>query len=207
MDRLKIINVCRLVITGGLLGATGACSVFTPVEVPEVVRYQLTAITPADITDCKTNSNGQILQVTEVKADAPFNNNKMYYSQAPSQLNSYALNEWIAHPDVMLTQAIQEKLLTSCIYSNVVNAEFMTTAKYRLNSQLLDFKQVINGQSATMQLSMLVQLVDNSHNQVIRSKNFTAQVDVDPTPAGYVKGANTVTQTFLTDLTTWLSAN
>ncbi len=206
MYKLKLKNICKTsFVVIFLCGVGASCSVFAPVEAPEVIQYQLQASTTSNANSCKAAKDDNILQVVEVKADAPFNTRKMYYSKAEYQLNSYGYNEWIANPSVMLTQAIQERLLASCIYGNVVNAEFMTIAKYRLTSQLLDFKQVINGQTSTMQLAVLVQLVDNSNNKVTKSKTFNATAEVDATPAGYIKGANAVTETFLTDLTAWLN--
>ena len=207
MHKSNLINLSRAGIISviALSALTSACGILDPVPTP-TIEYQLGANT-TEIGSCKTNPNKPILQVTEVKADAPFNTNKMYYSQAQYQINSYTLNQWATRPSSMLTQEIQEKLLASCIYGNVVNSEFMTTAKFRLNSQLLDYKQVISGQSSTMRLSMLVQLVDNTSNQVVRSKIFNNETAGDPTVAGYVKGANDVTQSFLNDLATWLASN
>ena len=203
INLIRLKNVAPAVLLCAMLGA---CGMLSPVPQPQIIDYQLAADTSV-MPECKLNPNAPILQVAEVKADAPFNTRKMYYSEAQYQLNSYSLNQWAARPDVMLTQAIQEKLLASCIYGNVSSNEFMTTAKYRLNSQLLDFKQVINDQSSTMQFNMLVQLVDNSSNQVVRSKTFVTSQAVESSPAGYVKGANAVTQTFLNELVTWLSSN
>lgn len=208
MHKSNLINLSRAgIISVVVLSVfTSACGALDPVPTPTTIEYQLAA-TSVDAGSCKANPSKAILQVTEVKADAPFNTNKMYYSQAQYQINSYTLNQWATRPSSMLTQQIQEKLLASCIYGNVVNSEFMTTAKYRLNSQLLDYKQVMNGQSSSMKLSILVQLVDNTSNQVVRSKIFNNEAAGDPTVGGYVKGANEVTQSFLNDLVTWLASN
>jgi ABC-type uncharacterized transport system auxiliary subunit len=83
----------------------------------------------------------------------------------------------------------------------------MITAKYRLTNQVMDFKQVINSDTSTMNLNVVSQLIDNSSNIVIKNKTFVETVNVESSPAGYVKGANEVTNAFTNDLVTWLSTN
>ena len=120
------------------------------------------------------------------------------------ELDSYSRNQWVAPPSGMLTKAIQEKLLQSCSYNNVVSADFMTSAKYRLNSQLIELKQKFEDNNATMNLAILVQLVDNSSNQVVKSKTFIVNEKVTPNQAGYVVGANQAVEDFLSELVLWL---
>lgn len=182
------------------------CGMFSPVVTPEVKQYQMVLATTT-IPSCKANPNAPILQVTNVKVFAPYDTRNMYYSESQYKLNSYAQSEWVTNPSFMVTQAMQQKLLETCSYSNVVSSEFMTTAKYRLVSQLMDFKQIINGDSASMNLNILVQLVDNSTNLVVKSKTFAETTPTTASPAGYVSGANDVMAAFLNDLATWLGGN
>lgn len=187
-----------------VIALLAGCGVLSPVEAPQIHQYQIiTAV--SDPASCQGAGKSSVLQISPVQVFAPYDSKNMYYSESQYEINSYALSQWSANPGFMLTQAIQQKLQQSCAYSNVVSADVMSTAKYRLVSQLIDFKQVINGSSATMNLTVLAQLIDNSNNLVVKSKTFTETAPVTANPDGYIKGANDATAAFLNDLTTWLS--
>lgn len=182
------------------------CSVFMPVTIPEIHKYQINGVANNNLTTCTKTSAG-ILQVSQMKADAPFDTTRMFYSNAEYELSSYAYHQWISTPNVMLTQAIQEKLLQSCIYANVVNEDFMTSSQHRLNTQLLELKQVMPkgaDKQTTIHMLILAQLVDNQTNQVIKSKTFVEEISAESSPTAYVAASNQVTQMFLNDLVTWL---
>lgn len=182
------------------------CGVLSPVPAPEVKQFQIVSAVPS-VDSCKPNSQSTIIQVSPVKVYAPFDTRNMYYSESQYQLNSYSLNQWATNPGQMITQAIQEKLQASCNYSSVVNADFMITAKYRITTEAMDFKQTINGGSSAVNLSVVAHLIDNSSNRVIKGKTFEETSAVSPNIDGYIKGANDVTQSFVNDLATWLSTN
>lgn len=182
----------------------GGCSVFMPVTIPQVQTYQISVL-HGESAECKRNPNAADIQITRMKADEPYDLTSMFYSKAEYQLSNYSRNEWVAAPSIMITKALQEKLLQSCHYSNVVSADFMTSARYRLNSQLIELKQNINGIAATMNLAILVQLVNNSTNQVVKSKTFIEKVSVGANPYGYVIGTNQAVEEFLNDVVSWLA--
>lgn len=195
------ISYIALIISG--------CSVFLPVTTPQIHTYKLEVINHSSlINQCPAaNNSNTILQITYVRADAPYDTLNMYYSEAPYELASYVVNQWVSLPSAMLTQAIQQKMLLSCKYSSVVSADFMTTAKYRLTNQVVNFKQAINKESATFTMTVISQLVDNKTNQVLKSNTFDINIPVAPTPQGYVEGANKATSEFLNQLLAWLKQN
>lgn len=181
------------------------CSVFMPVTTPQIHTYQLEVINhDSMLTQCPNNNSNIILQITLVRADAPYDTLNMYYSKSPYELASYATHQWVSLPSAMLTQSIQQKMLLSCKYASVVSADFMTTAKYRLTNQVVNLKQTINKESATFILTVISQLVDNKTNQVLKSNTFDIDLPVAPTPNGYIDGANQATAKFLDQLLIWL---
>lgn len=205
-------KITRLITCIGMSIVLYACGMLDPVYTPNVNHYQINAMAYTQMQQCnkQTSSagvNDTIIQITRVRAFAPFDTRDMLYSVAKYQLDSYSIHKWITPVDAMLTKAIQEKLLNSCIFGNVVNADFMTSAKYRLNSQLLNLTQNIDNhrQDATLNFSILEQLVDNNSNQVIKSKIFNLSVPVSANPQGYVEGTNLVVKEFLQQLVIWLS--
>ncbi|HLX53647.1 MAG TPA: ABC-type transport auxiliary lipoprotein family protein [Aquella sp.] len=182
-----------------------SCGMFLPVKTPEIHTYQLEAVKHKELqTQCPANDSNAILQVTYVRADAPYDTINMYYSDSPYKLDSYAVHQWVSLPSAMLTQAIQQKILLSCKYASVINIDFMTSAKYRLTNQVVNFKQIISKDSATFNMTVISHLVDNRTNQVIKSNTFDIELPVAPSPQGYIDGANQATSKFLDQLLVWL---
>jgi ABC-type uncharacterized transport system auxiliary subunit len=179
-----------------------SCSIFSPVTNPSVHKFQITYRNTTEPT-C-TNKNKTVLQVMPVRANAPYDTVRMYYTKSQYELDSYSYNQWVATPQSMISQAIEQKLLQSCIYTNVINSVFLATADYRLSTQILELKQVIKDNLSTITLITLVQLIDNSTNNVMKSKTFVESIDNTNSPEGFVIGANEVTQKFLVELTEWL---
>lgn len=182
----------------------GGCSVFMPVTIPEIQNYQISILHGATNMECPSLEGKPDIQITRMKADAPYDSENMYYSLERYQLSHYSRNQWVAAPMIMMTKALQEKLLQSCQYSNVVSADFMTTSKYRLNSQLIELQQNIRNDKSTIVLAVLVQLVDNKSNKVVKSKTFVENVEVIPNQHGYTVGVNKAVDKFLDDLLIWL---
>lgn len=181
------------------------CGLFSPVVTPQTHTYQLEVVKHNELqTGCPANTSNAILQITNVRADAPYDTLNMFYSEGQYKLAPYATHQWISLPSAMLTQAIQEKILLSCKYSSVVSVDFMTSAKYRLTNQVVNFKQTINKQATTFNLTVISHLVDNKTNQVIKSNTFDVEVPVAPSPSGYIDGANQASAKFLDELLAWL---
>ncbi len=195
----------NIIKTSALVFIVSGCGMFGPVTPPQIHTYQLEAVGHNELNaQCPVNASKDILQITNVKADAPYDTTNMYYSQSTYQLDSYALNQWVSLPSAMLTQAIQEKVLSSCKYASVVNAEFMTIAKYRLTNQVVNFKQVMNKDKSTFNMTVISHLVDNKTNQVIKGNTFDVSIPVSASPTGYIDGANQATGKFLEELLAWL---
>lgn len=195
----KILTLVALV--GGSL--LNGCSIFSPVTNPTIQKFQINYSNETTEVQC-TNTGRKVLQIMPVGANAPYDTVKMFYSKSQYELTNYSYNQWVTLPQKMLAQAIEQKLLQSCIYANVINSAFMATANYRLSTQLIELKQVIKTELSTINLIALVQLIDNASNNVIKSKIFIERIDNANSPQGFVIGANHVTQKFLADLTEWL---
>ncbi len=180
-----------------------SCGMFSPIEQQQTHSYQITSRIDISKISCNKN-NLTILQITQMQADEPFNTNKMIYTSSKYELATYSYNKWATSPQQMLTIAIQEKLLQSCLYSNIVTEEVVTSSQYRLATQLLTLKQIINGTKSHVDLSILAQLIDNNSNHIIKSKTFSASIEASANPKSYVEATNQATQTILDSLVTWL---
>lgn len=197
-------KITSILTIGSVSLLVAGCGMFDPVATPIIKKYQLDQTDADKIVSCSPKKGAPIMQISMFKVDEPFDTYTMYYSDNTYQLTSYSQNEWVARPAKMLTQATQEKLLGTCLYANVVSSDFMTSSTYRLAGQVLDFKQVINNSTAIMQLSVIIQLIDNKTNSVLASKIFVEKVNTTPDVVGYINGANQATQSYLNDMATWL---
>jgi cholesterol transport system auxiliary component len=181
-----------------------SCSIFTPVSLDKVYTYQIGTDAISKNGNICSSNNGKSLQITRMRADSPFDNNRMAYSMAQYQIETYATHKWTTAPAIMLSTAMQQSLAKSCIYTSVVNSDFMSNANYRLDTQLLTLQQNITGNSSTVDLTIQAQLVDNTTNQVVKSKVFTENIVESANPQGFADGANQANNSFLAELTSWL---
>ena len=235
-------KIYRKLITKYLLQTVIACSiifingcgvVYHPN--PVIQQYRMTESelyisAPLQQHACASrHKHAPSLQISSVLADTPFNARYMLYSKGNNELNSYVLHEWVTKPEDMLTQLMQEKLLNSCSFSTVSSSRSMTSANYRLNSQLINLTQTITTTTlessspeahiaesttpsfvptmtttAALELDMLVQLINNSNNQVVESKLFRIKLNVEPNVRGYISGANLAANIFLDELAKWI---
>ena len=185
-----------------------SCSIFSPVTTPLTHKFQIVDHNMDDNIDAPqcVAKNKAVIQIMPVRANAPYDMVKMFYSKSQYELDSYSYNQWVATPQSMIGQAIAQKILQSCLYTNTISGTFLATADYRLSTQLIELKQIIKNNSSTIVLTALVQLIDNASNEVIKSKTFIETTDNINSPEGFVVGANTVTQKFLSALIKWLES-
>ena len=153
-------------------------------------------------SNCNSVRHPQTLQITRMRAEAPYETTKMFYVKNKYQLDSYSYNQWAAFPSQMLSYAIFQKITQSCIYKSVVSGEFMTASDYTLNTKLVELKQTIDSNQVSLIVS--AQLIDNRRDNVVRSKIFVIKIKSEPNPKAYVASVNNASNEFLTQLIQWL---
>lgn len=195
------------VIIGSLaLSIAGCGTILAPVKQRQQITYELTdksIVIPVD--NCATSTKTDIIYVSPMRANAPYETTKMYYSEKPYELSTYSYSQWAAIPTDMLSQAIEKKLVTSCLYKNVVHNNVLADANYRLITQLVTLRQDLTGQNtARNQLIIYVQLLDLNSNKVIGSMPFDEELTSDVGPQAMVNSLNQLVTKFNNDLVAWL---
>ncbi len=180
-----------------------SCGIFSPLDQPQIHSYQISSGIDTSKISCNKN-NLPVLQVLQMQANPPFNTEKMLYTSSKYELGYYSYNKWATLPQKMLTTAIVDKILQSCLYSNVISEDTITTYQYQLSSQLLNLKQTINDSTSHIDLSIMFQLINNNSNQIIKSKTLSASISAPANPKGFVDATNMATQTILNNLVDWL---
>ena len=120
------------------------------------------------------------------------------------QINSYSYSQWAALPQSVINQLIQRKLIQSCLFSNVIHANFITTADIRLNTQLIELQLEVDKSSSIVHLIIFAQLINAKSNDIIKHKTFIMQTPVETSPKGFAIGADKDTTEFLNQLSDWL---
>ncbi len=150
-------NLSRFLITLIVLISSvviSSCSVFSPIATVDIHKFQITLDNNSNIQNsvCTKDSNLNhnnipenklVLQLMPIKANAPYDTVRMYYSKSKYELDNYLYNEWVTPPQNMLTQLVLQELLNSCIYGNVINSSFLVNADYRLSIQILELKHIV----------------------------------------------------------------
>ena len=200
---LLLKQITKICVIGLLL--SGCSGMFAPLSTPEIHNYQIVvADDNTEVTNCSNIRHGKTLQITRMRAEAPYEATKMFYVSGRYHLDSYSYNQWTAFPTQMISPAILQKVTQACIYKNVVSGEFMTVSDYTLNTKLLELKQIIDGDNSYVSLIVFAQLVDNKPDSVIKTKTFAIKVASSPNPQGYVTGVNQAVSEFLSKLVQWL---
>jgi cholesterol transport system auxiliary component len=200
---LVLNQIMKICIIGLLL--SGCSGMFAPLETPEVQNYQIVAGSDdVKTVGCASVGHQQTLQIARMRAEAPYETTKMFYSKGKYQLDSYSYNQWAAFPTQMLSNEVFQKITQACIYKSVVSGEFMTASDYTLNTKLSEIKQTINGVNSEVSLIILAQIVNNRPDNVIRSKTFVIKVKSEANPKAYVASVNQATNEFLSQLVAWL---
>lgn len=196
------------------LGIVGCGSILGPVQQREVINYQITdpdflANLPQASNVCANPPNKNVLFVSLMRANAPYNSTKMYYSNVKYELDKYGYSQWAALPTDMLTQAINNKIVLSCNYKNVVTTNALANANYSLITQLIVLRHDINqdNKSSVVRLVIYAQLIDLDRNTVKSSKVFELHADAPAGPAGFTDGINQLVNKFDNQLIDWLKVN
>ncbi len=148
----------------------GGCVSTEPV--PEDRFYRLERIRPVQ-TLVKPALHGG-LAVDYVQADPLRSGRAVLYSDRdhPLQLQRYHYEFWVDQPPRLLHQALLSYLRDSGVADRVVDTAVTTAAAYRLQLRLLKFEQVLNGQSADVEVAMQATLSSGAADTVLWTRTY-----------------------------------
>jgi cholesterol transport system auxiliary component len=174
-------NVLILLSMNFLLAA---CSVFSPIKT-DMTEFVLTTV-PHSVT--KKASHRITLMVAEPKASSIYDTTEMAYSTKRYQLAYFSKNRWADSPPQMLQPLIVDALQRTHYFHAVGTASALGNYDFRLNTQLLELKQVF---------------YQNSPSEVHLKEFAVVENAPHNTPYGGVIAANRATSRMLTELTRW----
>ena len=200
-------NRFKLALAGLSLsfGLLSCGSVFGPVEQRKVVAYELTDVTISAVPTCPKTVRNDVIFISPMRANVPYDSAKMYYAKSPFELNTFGYSQWVANPSDMLTQMITKKIVTSCSFGGIATGNALANADYRLVTQLVTLRQdLTSANTASVKLVIYVQLVNLEHNKVVAYKIFDEHSPSAVGPEAMVLATNKLVTQFDTEMLEWL---
>jgi cholesterol transport system auxiliary component len=116
---------------------------------------------------------------------------RMAYTQQDHRVDYFATHRWADTPARMLSPLLARALQTSGLFKAAVESPAPINAQLRLESEVLELRQVFSPGDSKMQLKLKVHLFDLANNRLLASRVFSV---TEPTetrdPYGGVVAAN-----------------
>lgn len=174
----------KRIVASGLLLLTG-CS---PVKNLATNEYNLTAFSARHFT---SKPHSASILVTQPDAAAAFQTDQMLYMKKPFQLEPFAKNVWVSQPAEMIYPLMVQSLQASGYFSTVASSPYNQGAMYRLDTQLLDFKQNFIKYPSVFEFTAKVVLTQVKDNRSLGSQVIHLDIKCPKeSPYGGVVAAN-----------------
>lgn len=164
----------------------------------------------ADKECCKSKFNQQeiTLQILEPSTNKYLNSTSLYYSDDKYLLQTYKLSKWSDYPTKMLQEVMLSKLDELNLFNNIITNTIYAKPDYILQSELFDFKQIIENNKSHILFKIKFYLIDEDRNDNMVSKTFSYKIATKSIDAyGAIEGFNNGVNLMLNDLSQWLYNN
>ncbi len=177
-----------------LIGLTGCLTK----ELPQQKTYTLFANT--NLAKDKPLTS-QSIYVAKPQTLNSLNSTKIFYTQKAYEFEAYALSKWSDTPSKMIQNALTNVLANENIYTFVTASKLKTKATVTINSELINFKQIIDKKNSytLLQLRLFVTL----NNKTI-AKEFNYKTLSKPTAYGAVESFNQATTNLAQDVSQFI---
>ncbi len=141
------------------------------------------------------------LLVSQPDAIAGYQTEQMLYTDKPFELSHFAHSAWISSPANMLYPLIVQSLQQTHFFFAVASGPDADKADYRLDTQLIEFKQDFLTKPSTVKLTTNAVLTHIPDNRIVASRIIHQQVNCpEDTPYGGVVAANKAAFAFTAQL-------
>ena len=156
---------------------------------------------------CKNGFTKQklTLKILEPVASKHLNNTSIYYSHDKYRLQTYKLSKWSDFPTKMMLEVLTTKLDGLNLYDNITTSYIYAKSDYTLQSELLEFKQIIDNGNSYVKLKIKFYIIEDSDRKNIISRTFSYKTACNTTDAyGAVEAQNESLKLLINDLSHWL---
>lgn len=195
----RIQRSLMLIAAGCLLLNLQACTVLPAGPKDSPAAYMLNQ---ALQTPVKLNPQGPSLSVSVPIANVATDGPQMRYQRVPYQLETFTQSRWMEAPARMLLPLLVNTLESSGAFSAVLGADTAPFGGvYRLDTELLHFKQDFLVKPSAMHIALRAQLYDMAQHQLVASTVLEyRQAAATNDAEGGVRAANEILPKILQDL-------
>lgn len=192
-------TVCMRLYLLVMIGMLSACSIFPDTKPVVVNKYVLEY--SADNAASTLPVDLPVMIITVPRAHSGYNTTKIAYRKQLFGLSYYAKSRWVDTPGRMLAPLVAEAMN----YTGAFQAQYASpgalSARYRLDSELIDFYQDFTVQPSQMRIMLRAQLVSMQDNRVLATQLFDVRETAASEDAyGGVQAANRATAALLQQL-------
>ena len=144
------------------------------------------------------------LKILEPVTSKYLNNTSIYYSSDKYRLQTYKLSKWSDFPTKMILEVLTTKLDGLNLYENITTSYIYAKSDYTLQSELLEFKQIIDNGNSYVMLKIKFYIIEDNRKNIV-SRTFSYKTKCNSTNAyGAVEGQNKSLELLIKDLSEWL---
>lgn len=188
------------------------CSPLQPLPNPPESVFTLT-MTGDERSDhvkptVQAQQNKTTLLVTLPRAHPIYRTKAMIYNKNDHEIQQFAKHRWIDQPAKMLQPLLVQVMIAQPKFFTVVASPFAGRIDYRLDTELIDFKQEFQGDHSDFRVTLLVHVVEVQSQRVIASRQFSqVKRTQNPDPKAGVYAANIAVADLLKDVRDFVSQN
>jgi cholesterol transport system auxiliary component len=146
-----------------------------------------------------------VLLITQPKAQAGFETERMAYLLRPYELNYFAFNQWSDSPARMLHRVMVENLDKTGLWRAVLQTPGTVPTEYRLDSDNLILEQQFFARPSRVRLALRAQIIDVKKQTILATQYFEVfEVAASDDPYGGVLAANQAAEKLLIEIAAWL---
>ena len=195
----KSMTVCMRLYLLVMLGMLSACSIFPDTKPVVVNKYVLEY--SADNAGSALPVDLPVMIMTVPRAHSGYNTTKIAYRKQLFGLSYYAKSRWVDTPGRMLAPLMAEAMNDTSAFQAQYASPGALSARYRLDSELIDFYQDFTVQPSQMRITLRAQLVGLQENRVLATQLFDVRETAASEDAyGGVQAANRATAALLQQL-------
>lgn len=130
---------------------------------------------------------------------------RMAYTQQNHRVDYFATHRWADTPARMLAPLLARSLQTSGLFKAAVESPAPINAQLRLESEVLELRQVFSPQESKIRLRLKINLYDLANNRLVTSRVFSVDEPAETRdPYGGVVAANHAVDRMFEELISYL---
>jgi cholesterol transport system auxiliary component len=173
------------------------CTVFSPINI-DTKKHVLNNV-PLDLPSERTRSTTLLVLVPETLP--LYATTQMAYSTEIYQIAYFTKNEWAEAPSLMIQPLVVQTLRNTHYFSEVLTPPYFGPHSFGLRIEILELRQDLTSEPATLRLAMRLSLSRDAMNQVVATKDLSvSQPMKERNPDAGVVAANEAMSILLRDV-------